>query len=333
MPENWLRWHIGTGTDPKWKGISRRSAQPIHAVIAVWTMMLECASQAANRGDLDGWDDEDIGNAIDLEADQVRAIREAMQGKTLDGDRLSGWERRQPKRERPQSDNSTPRVRKHRARQRAEAEADPTNDEAPCNATERHETPCNAKSDDVTPRNAQRREEEKREDSVSLRSTAAAGVPSIAEPAAPADGKSIAAILFGECLRYLTASGVDQKQARPMIGKWRRDYGDGEVAAAIAEAQKEAASEPIGLVTAILQQRRRAAAMRGAGDAPKISKSAIANKLFGSESNGQNHARYQSGNASLVQLAQGHRERATGNLVPEHHYLIPGPDESQRDRG
>jgi hypothetical protein len=61
--------------------------------------MMTSASASSVRGSLDAWSDEDIAIAIDAETEHVSAIREAMQGKTLDGDRLSGWEKRQPKRE------------------------------------------------------------------------------------------------------------------------------------------------------------------------------------------------------------------------------------------
>lgn len=131
----WLRWHHGTCTDPKWRVIARKSGQPIPVVLAVWAMMLESASQSSERGRLSGWDSEDIAAALDVDAAEIDAIHQAMQGKVLDGDALTGWDKRQPKRERDQPDNSADRVRQHRERKRQEAEG---------NAGETPVTPCNA---------------------------------------------------------------------------------------------------------------------------------------------------------------------------------------------
>ena len=125
---DWVRlWH-DMPTDPKWRVIARKSGQPLPAVIAVFTMMMcNASSNAEERGALIGWDDEDVGAALDMDASDVLAIRTAMQSKVLDGDHLSGWDRRQPKRE----DNSVGRVKAYRDRKRAE-----------CNACEQPETPA-----------------------------------------------------------------------------------------------------------------------------------------------------------------------------------------------
>ena len=60
---DWFRWHHGTATDPKWRVIARKSGQPIHAVLSVWAMVLESASQSSDRGALSGWDNEDTAAA------------------------------------------------------------------------------------------------------------------------------------------------------------------------------------------------------------------------------------------------------------------------------
>lgn len=155
MVEFWLRWHIGTCLDPKWKIIARRSGQPIHAVIAVWAMMLECAAQASTRGTLDGWIDEDAAAALDLDhPGSVTAIRDAMQGKVLDGDRVMRWDKRQPKRE----DSSAARTRDYRARKEASRAAG--------DGAKRGVTQGDAERRVVTlgdPRGDKNREEEKRE--------------------------------------------------------------------------------------------------------------------------------------------------------------------------
>lgn len=175
MIEHWFRWHHGTVTDPKWKVIARRASEamsrhvtPSHAtahkvtpatVIAVWAAMLECASQASPRGTLDGWSDEDVAAAYDLDEIEVRCIREAMQDKTLDGNALKAWEKRQPKRERDDP--------KATERKRAQRERDVV-------AGERV-TPCHAMSRHVTPRGEERREEEKEQSQYSESNSLASG--------------------------------------------------------------------------------------------------------------------------------------------------------------
>lgn len=97
---DWVRlWH-DMPTDPKWRVIARKSGQPLVCVIAVFNLMMVNASgNAKERGTLSAWNNEDMAAALDLDADQVSAILDAMQGRVLDGDKLSGWQKRQPKRE------------------------------------------------------------------------------------------------------------------------------------------------------------------------------------------------------------------------------------------
>lgn len=134
-------------TDPKWRTIARVSGQRIGDVIAVYNHMMIKASNrdetqcnAVKRGYITGWSDEDIASALDLKTEDVQSIREAMQGRVLDEDYLTGWEYRQPKKE----DNSSVRVKAYRDRKK------------------RHVTPCNDMKRSVTQSNT--REEEIRED-------------------------------------------------------------------------------------------------------------------------------------------------------------------------
>ena len=138
---NWFRWHHGTVNDPKWRVISKKSGVPIPVVLSVFAYFLERASSnetprnanetSMKRGSVSGWCKDDIAACFDIDPDQVSAVYEAMQGRVLDGDWLTGWEHRQPKRER-EHDVSTDRVKAFRERKRLET---------PCNAKERQETP------------------------------------------------------------------------------------------------------------------------------------------------------------------------------------------------
>jgi hypothetical protein len=121
----WVRLWDDMPTDPKWRVVSRRSGRPLSEVIAVFVFMLTAAD--ASTGALDGFDDEDVGAALDIDPEAVAAIRSAMEGKVIGNGRLSGWERRQPKRP---DDQSTDRVRAFRDRKRT--------DETQRNAPETH---------------------------------------------------------------------------------------------------------------------------------------------------------------------------------------------------
>lgn len=132
---DWVRlWH-DMPTDPKWRTISRKSGQRVGDVIAVFNFLMVCASKnGESRGSIcNGFDVEDVASALDLDASDVGAIVDAMQGKVLEGQRLKGWEKRQPKRE-----DGTAAARKEawKERQRNASERSGTQEDAPETETE-----------------------------------------------------------------------------------------------------------------------------------------------------------------------------------------------------
>ena len=127
----WVRLWEDMPTDPKWRVIARRSGRPVTEVIAVFVLMMTSAE--ASTGALDGFDDEDAAAALDMDPEAVTAVRKAMEGKTVSEGKLSGWERRQPKR---QDDASTDRVRAFRERKRAD-ETQVKCNETQCNAPDK----------------------------------------------------------------------------------------------------------------------------------------------------------------------------------------------------
>lgn len=113
----WVRlWH-DMPTDPKFRTIARAAKQPLPVVVAVFTFMLTDASANENERGRTTATDEDIASAFDLDEEAVFAVREAMQGRVLDGDKLSGWASRQPKKE----DESAARAKAWREKKQAEA--------------------------------------------------------------------------------------------------------------------------------------------------------------------------------------------------------------------
>lgn len=149
MANSWFRLWTDMVNDPKWRTIARVSGQSVGDVIAVYVHLMTMAANATERGRAEGFNDEDVATALDINTEQVAAIREAMQGRVLDGDYLTGWERRQPLRE----DGAAERARAFRERKKAESELMQTQP----NATER-----------------QIREEEKREEKIEPSSRAEA---------------------------------------------------------------------------------------------------------------------------------------------------------------
>jgi hypothetical protein len=108
-------------TDPKWRTIARKSGQPLACVIALFNLiMVNASGNADQRGTLQNWNDEDAAAALDMEPEAVSAIVAAMQGKVLESNRLTGWEKRQPKRE---DDGASARKAAQRERQRTQADA------------------------------------------------------------------------------------------------------------------------------------------------------------------------------------------------------------------
>lgn len=62
-------------------------------------------------------------------------------------------------------------------------------------------------------------------------------------------------VTFDAGVRLLTKGGQNERQARSLIGKWRKDHGDAAVFDAMARAQRAQASEPVSFIMAALKPR------------------------------------------------------------------------------
>lgn len=126
MANQWFRvWH-DMPNDPKWRTIARTSGQSIPVVQSVFLQLLLSASQNVTRGHADVTL-EDIASALDVTEEAVEAVIQAMQGRVLDGMTVSGWEKRQPKREdagdpEGRAKSAAQRKREQRERERLAAE-------------------------------------------------------------------------------------------------------------------------------------------------------------------------------------------------------------------
>lgn len=152
---DWYRAHHGTVEDPKLGLIAKCAGQRRGDVIAMWHYLMEKASGADDRGNPGVLHFRSLDFLLELDAGgSSRIYAEFIAEGLVDGNtgRLVAWDRRQPKRERPE-DNSTERSRKHRnATQR---QATPDDDDA---------TPGDAKKGAGTPRGEKSRGEKKGSD-------------------------------------------------------------------------------------------------------------------------------------------------------------------------
>lgn len=97
---NWLRWYHGACSDPKWPIVARRAGVSAGVVVSVWAALLEQASQADERGSLDGFDCETFDALYGYPDGTCQAVFDAMREKGLVRDgRIGSWARRQPLRE------------------------------------------------------------------------------------------------------------------------------------------------------------------------------------------------------------------------------------------
>lgn len=170
--EHWYRWHHGTVTDPKWRTIASRASKALSRnvtighVVSIWAAMMENASQSPVRGELCNWSHEDIGAALDIPEDEVEQIFIAMQGKTIEGERLTSWNRRQPKAE----------DRTAADRKRAQRERDKSHDVTAHNIESRNVTGGHDRGEE-------RRVEEKKQEQMPPTSSAPAALALVSDQA------------------------------------------------------------------------------------------------------------------------------------------------------
>lgn len=130
----WFRWYHGTCSSAKLGSVARRAGATRERVIAVWALLLESASEADDRGqfrvDADG-----IADVLNCETESVEAILQEMtRREMLVEGRVKNFAKRNPPR-----DNSTERVRKHRAARRKRDVTRYTSEETPLEVEEERE--------------------------------------------------------------------------------------------------------------------------------------------------------------------------------------------------
>lgn len=209
----WLRlWH-DMPTDPKWRSIARASGQPLATVLAVAVVVMVDASRNVTRGHVTVTP-EDVASAIDVTDEAAQAVLAAMQGRILDGDQLSGWEKRQPKREDagdPESGakSAAQRKREQREREKQLAEA------AETEAQSRRVTTSHAKSREVTL-------EKSREEQVSEedKSSSSSAEPTNGRPQVPCQYQAIVDAYHAALPMLPRVKVMDEKRKAAMRKRW-----------------------------------------------------------------------------------------------------------------
>jgi DnaD/phage-associated family protein len=135
---SWFRsWH-GAPADSKWLTVARMAGSRPGVVGYVFWSLLDYASQAEERGSVIGFDAETCADYSGFVEAEISAVVVALECKgIITNGRLTEWDKRQPKRE----DDSTQRVKRHRAEKSVthDKKTD-TENVTQCNAEKRNET-------------------------------------------------------------------------------------------------------------------------------------------------------------------------------------------------
>jgi hypothetical protein len=95
---HWLRlWH-DMPNDPKFRTVARLANEPISLVLSIYMHLLVDASRNVTRGHV-CVTTEDLASALDVTEMQVQAVFDAMEGRLMVEKFLTGWDKRQPKKE------------------------------------------------------------------------------------------------------------------------------------------------------------------------------------------------------------------------------------------
>jgi len=160
---DWLRWHHGSVTDPKFQLVARKTGAGLPTVITVWAYLLEAASQSVSRGDFGSVDCEAVDCLLGLDDGVTERVIQALRDRGLvAGTQIASWDKRQSVRER---EDTTAAERKRRQRERETNNQVLTSDEGEMS---RHVTPCHTTSHHVTPRGEEIRVDKKDQDPIAL---------------------------------------------------------------------------------------------------------------------------------------------------------------------
>ena len=255
---DWLRWHHGSTTDPKFALVARKAGVRLPDVLAMWAHLLEAASSNEDRGSYGSLDFESIDFLFGFDDGQSKAIHDAMNARGLLADgRVKAWSKRQPKRER---EDDTAAERKRAQRERDKKKQQLTDDEAPI------VTPRHATSRHVTPRGEEIREE-------------ALETPSLPErPKQPHTPRERVREAVADLRQAAIRAGYSPTAIRYADPMWDAAAGEGitpeQIGAVASEALSHPRQKPIGWVVTTARNRAADARepVRRSGQGPPTAK-------------------------------------------------------------
>jgi uncharacterized protein YdaU (DUF1376 family) len=106
------------------------------------------------------------------------------------------------------------------------------------------------KENEANQASASSREEKRREEYSDANASGGEPPPKASEPV------DFTKEVFDRGVAFLGKYGTPERQARALIGKWRKDAGDGETFNALRDANREGVTEPVGWITARLTKIR-----------------------------------------------------------------------------
>jgi hypothetical protein len=224
----WYRAYEGTVTDPKLAEAAMLAGVSRSTAISAWHALLESAA-AANDGGRFTTSARRVAVILSEPLDPITALFDAYSELGLiASSAIVAWSKRQY-----ESDSSTPRVKKHRENKKRNG------------GETLHGVP-------VTPPKTETETE-------GSEASASDGAPSLPAPAPPT-AIDLKDAVFATGVRILTAAGLSDRNARTMLGRWRkqcrdRGVGDGVVLDALSAAETQRPSDPVAWITAAIGAR------------------------------------------------------------------------------
>lgn len=113
---DWFRSFHGAPVDPTWRLIAKKAGVRTGDVALVWWGLMDYASQQKDRGSVKGFDPEVYAAAWDVEEGIISKVLVALEEKgKISEERITAWDKRNPKRE----DDSSDRVKRFREKNNA----------------------------------------------------------------------------------------------------------------------------------------------------------------------------------------------------------------------
>lgn len=211
----WYRAYAGTVSDAKLGEAALVAECSRSVAIAIWHALLEDAAETNDGGRFETTARR-IAAMLGEPLKTVDAVLAAFDEIGLkEGNVVAAWKKRQY-----ESDNSTERSRQHRQRKR----------DGGATLQQQQATPPETETE-----------------------TELAEEPSGSSGAVAPRTKSLGDLVWQIGPNFLAEHGCPERQARSLLGKWRKERGDAETLAALIAAERESVSEPVAWIEARLK--------------------------------------------------------------------------------